>query len=138
MSKVALNVRKSTNSITETRARQVISFSNSPPDVRARQRSPGVDIGLSGQYDLMFTNWAQLPLSELQWGVGLGKAEWLRVCPHELAGWDGLGYIMPEREILGASEPGKAEVEIVLGLRTEVMEKLCKEESFLKWIDNIV
>lgn len=86
----------------------------------------------------MFTSWAQLPFYELEWGVGLGKPEWARVCPHEPAGWDGLGYIMPERAIPGASEPGEAEVEIVLGLRTEVMEKLCKEEFFLKWVDHIV
>jgi hypothetical protein len=104
--KVALNVRKGIKSISETRARQVIPFSNSLPDVQARQRPPG--------------------LYELEWGVGWGKAEWVRVSSDEPAGWDGLGYVMPEREIL-ASEPGNAEVEIVLGLRTEVMARLCKE-----------
>jgi len=137
LSKLALTIRETTAAITEPRSRQVISLINSLSDVRTLQRPAGADIGLSGQYDLMFTNCAPFPWYDLDFGGGLGKVDWAKICPLNPLGWDGLGYVMPERKEPGV-EAGKAEIEVVLGLKTEAMEALCKDESLMKWVDRII
>jgi hypothetical protein len=137
MSRLALTIRETTSDITEHRARQVISLINSLSDVRSLQRPVGADIGLSGQYDLMFTNCAPFPFYDLDFGGGLGKVDWAKICPLNPLGWEGLGYVMPERREPGV-EAGIAETEIVLGLKAEAMEALCNDQSFMKWVDTII
>ncbi|KAF4634713.1 hypothetical protein G7Y89_g3396 [Cudoniella acicularis] len=87
LSKVALNVRKSTDSITETRARQVISLANSLPDVRALQRPPGVDIGLSVsavlKLEKMETSTSYL-VTGANRGLGRGLVEALLLLPNTI------------------------------------------------------
>lgn len=85
----------------------------------------------------MFTNCAPFPWYDLDFGGGLGKVDWAKICPLNPLGWDGLGYVMPERKEPGV-EAGKAEIEVVLGLKTEAMEALCKDESLMKWVDRII
>ncbi|KAL8741920.1 MAG: hypothetical protein Q9190_005530 [Brigantiaea leucoxantha] len=113
---MALSVRDAVTAINDSKIRQTISFIEQLPDTGLL--IPGFKTFLGP--DLAITSWADLGLNKLDWGQAVGnQADCIRL-PN--AHFDGLCIILPKF--------GDGGLEVMVGLKTEHMERLRKDEIF--------
>ena len=75
--------------------------------------------------DLAITSWIEMGMYELDWGdaIGGGKMEYIRLTQ---AAFDGLCIVLPRKS--------KVDLEVVVGLRTEHMMNLKKDDEFTNYV----
>ena len=113
---IALSIRHAISSIDDAKIRRTISFIEQLSDVALL--APGFKSFLGP--DLAITSWADLELRDLDWGPTVGgKAKSVRIVKSQ---FDGLCIMLPRLADGG--------LEVVVGLQTEHMERLRRDEVF--------
>ena len=74
--------------------------------------------------DVAITSWIEMGVYELDWGeaIGGGKADYIRLTR---VAFDGLCIVLPRK--------GKEDLEVLVGLKTEHMESLRRDDEFAKY-----
>jgi trichothecene 3-O-acetyltransferase len=86
--------------------------------------------------DFGVTSWEAMGAYNHDWGCGIGKAEWVRTIPSG-QGFDGLAIVYPAR-FAGGADPTKRELEVMLGLKTEDMQRLEADDVWNRYCDGII
>ena len=120
----ALEIRHAVNAVQDSYVRATIALSNTPNvDVRDLQAA---NMDRATGADMYITSWMGLPLYEKgDLGMGLGKPDWVR------KPWSrdpGACIILPQ-------DPRRDEVEIVVQLVGEDMERLLRDEEFMGFVE---
>ncbi|KAI9652271.1 MAG: hypothetical protein M1829_001801 [Trizodia sp. TS-e1964] len=113
---LAREVRRAILAVDSEHVRSVLALVRNQPDVS--RVVPGFDSFLG--HDLAITSWVEMGVLGTEW-AGVGRAAVVRV-PVE-GGWDGLCILLP----------GGGGLDVAVGLRSDVMAGLEKDEEFARF-----